>query len=641
MKRAYSVLNIKSVDEEKRIIEGIATTPTPDRVNDVVVPEGIEFSLPFPFLYQHNSSKPIGTVAAAKLSPDGMFIKVQIAAAGVAQFIDEAWALIKAGLVRGLSIGFRSLEESFDRELGGYRFLRTEIYEVSAVTIPANAEASITSIKSADCEQAALGDKSRKPVRLDPKFNHPGVTGQKKAKEMKPIAEQIAGFEAKRAASVARQTEIMNKAAEDGRTLDETETQEFDGLASEVKTIDEHLVRLKAHEKQILATATPITDKTVAGEKSGSDARSGIVTVKGPSLPLGTGFVRYAMALMAARGNRQEAFQAVTANKSWEDTTPQVANVLRVPDQIMKTAVAAGTTLASGWASQLADYTYMASEFIEYLRPMTIIGKVPGLRRVPFNITIPLQDAGASVSWVGEGAVKPLTKLNFDTINFRFAKAAGIVVLTDELVRFSNPSAEALVRTDLANAITQFLDEQFIQPAITATPNVSPASITNGANSHGASGTDAADFRTDIGSLLGYFLAANISPAGSVLVMTPGQAVALAIMTNVIGQPEFPTINADGGSIMGYNVVTSQSCTSGVVSFFKPSEILLADDGGIQIDASREASIMMDDGSSPTTATVVSMFQYNKVALRVERVINWARRRDDAVAYLSGCNYHQ
>lgn len=63
--------------------------------------------------------------------------------------IDEAWASIKAGLVRGLSIGFRPIEYSFLDE-GGIRFLSWDLLEVSAVTIPANAECSIQTVKSFD-----------------------------------------------------------------------------------------------------------------------------------------------------------------------------------------------------------------------------------------------------------------------------------------------------------------------------------------------------------------------------------------------------------------------------------------------------------------------------------------------------------
>ncbi len=55
MKRAYSLFTVKSIDEEQRIIEGIATTPSTDRMGDIVEPEGAQFKLPIPLLWQHNS----------------------------------------------------------------------------------------------------------------------------------------------------------------------------------------------------------------------------------------------------------------------------------------------------------------------------------------------------------------------------------------------------------------------------------------------------------------------------------------------------------------------------------------------------------------------------------------------------------
>ena len=53
MKKAYSLLQVKSVDAEQRIIKGIASTPTPDRSDDIVDPQGAKFALPIPFLWHH------------------------------------------------------------------------------------------------------------------------------------------------------------------------------------------------------------------------------------------------------------------------------------------------------------------------------------------------------------------------------------------------------------------------------------------------------------------------------------------------------------------------------------------------------------------------------------------------------------
>ncbi|MNP14312.1 Phage capsid family protein [compost metagenome] len=293
----------------------------------------------------------------------------------------------------------------------------------------------------------------------------------------------------------------------------------------------------------------------------------------------------------------------------------------------------------------------MASEFIELLRPQTIIGKIQGLRRVPFNVKMSGQTSGSSVNWVGEGKPKPVSALAFDTTTLRFTKAAGIVVLTDELVRFSNPSAEALVQADLTASMAQFLDVAFVDPAIAEVAEVSPASITHGVTPIVASGTTADALKADVKRLFAAFLAANMTPAGAVWIMTPTMALTISMMNNALGQSEFPGIDMNGGTFMGLPVIVSESvpATPGSGSpvtgagqrliLAKASEILLADDGGVTIDVSREASLQMNSAPTSGATELVSLWQSNMVALRAERFINWKRRRLQAVGYIDSANY--
>lgn len=151
--KAWSTFEIKSVDEDQRIIRGIASTPSTDRDNDIVNPLGANFSLPLPFLWMHDSSLPVGQVIAATPTDKGIPVTIQLAkvteTGTLKDRLDEAWQSIKAGLVRGLSIGFRPTESERLAD-GGRHFKAWDWYELSAVTIAANAEASITSIKRAD-----------------------------------------------------------------------------------------------------------------------------------------------------------------------------------------------------------------------------------------------------------------------------------------------------------------------------------------------------------------------------------------------------------------------------------------------------------------------------------------------------------
>ena len=58
---------------------------------------------------------------------------------------------------------------------------------------------------------------------------------------------------------------------------------------------------------------------------------------------------------------------------------------------------------------------------------------------VPFNVNVPQQTAGGTIKWVGELKPKPVTAMAFAMESLGFAKVAAIVVLSQELVRFSNP----------------------------------------------------------------------------------------------------------------------------------------------------------------------------------------------------------
>lgn len=656
MDRAYSLLTVKSVEEEQRIIRGVATTPTPDRVGDIVEPLGVKFTNPMPLLHQHDADRPVGTVKFDRPTKDGITFEAQLPKIDepgpLKDRVDTAWGEVKAGLVRAVSIGFRTLEDGYEvMKTGGLRFLKTEVMELSLVTVPANADAKISLIKSID--RPLLAATGKEPTDADRPVT-PGASGPEttpnpkkgvKIMATKTIAEQISAFEATRQAKAARQDEIMTKAAEEGATLDQAQAEEYDTLTDEVKSIDAHLVRLAALEKANVAKATPAEGRTA---EEGSAARGGTrVEVKGTNLPKGTAFTRYAMALGRSKGN---LMQAAEIAKGWHDSTPEVETVL-------KAAVAAGTTTDTTWAKPLVEYQNMASEFAELLRPQTIIGRIPGLRRVPFNIKVPRQTAGSSASWVGEGAPKPVSALAFDQITLGSTKLAGIVVLTDELVRQSNPSAEAIVRQDLVDTIVLTMDRDFVDPANSGNTDVKPASITNGVTPVIATGVTADHVRADVKALMAKFITANMSLAGAVWIMSEVQALGLAMMVNPLGQPEFPGLainGTSGGIFFGLPVVLSENVVANPGSgspltgagariiLAKASEIMLADDGEVMLDASREASLQMDSAPTnpPTGSTVFrSLWQDNLVGIRAERFINWRKRRSGAVQFIDSAKY--
>jgi HK97 family phage major capsid protein/HK97 family phage prohead protease len=589
--RAYSLLEIKSVAAPQRTFSGIASTPELDRQGDSFDPAGATFRESLPLLFHHDPKQPIGRVTLTR-TPAGIVFDATIPEVDepgpLKTRVDEAWQSIKAGVITGVSIGHRVLEGGLERlKNGTRRITRSEICELSLVTIPANASASILTVKSL----------SKGPVMT--------------------IAERIQGLTNTRADLGLRMRDAMESAPA-GSTLDETAAKTVDDLTLQMKSCDADLARWRNMEALQMTTAQPVASRIASPYAH--------VSVKS-NLPAGTSFIRFHCARIAAKAAGVDP--ASWAAARWDDTTPEVALAL-------KAAVAPGTATDATWAAPLVN-PKISADFIEMMRAATIIDQISGLNKVPFNTKIPMQTGGGTFNWVGEMKPKPVTSMAFSSVSLDWAKVAGITVLTQELIKLSSPQAEDVVRRSMVKDIAAFLDGQFVNPAVAAVAGISPASITNGAPTAAATANPLAD----IMGLISHFVNNNISVAGVHFLMSPTNALSLSFKTNTDGSAVFPGISAGGGSYKGLTFITSQTVGALVIAL-QPELIMMADDGGVTIDASTEASIQMDGApTSPVadTTVYVSMFQMNTVALRAERFITWKKANANAVKYLTAAAY--
>lgn len=640
--RAYSIFEIKSIDAERRIFSGIATTPETDVQGDIVEPLGLSYAPEIPLLLNHDKLNPVGWARLGKATKSGIPFTAQVAQidedGDVKRLVDKAWHSIKARLFTGVSIGIRSTREFVDQlSTGGLHWKKAEVNELSVVAFPANRSARISTVKSLDAEMLAATGKG-----IEDPPSRPGATGSPRKDMTKTASERIAEMRTSLKAKGERMAAIMEK---EDRSPQENE--ELAGLKSETAQITDEIGNLEALESVNATLAGPVAGHKAA---SGSASRGGLYVAGGlsgvgnprPQDPPGTDFARYVLAKMAGLVFQGQITATEYAQQRWRDS-PRVVNAL-------KAAVPAATTTDPTWASPLVETQTIASEFIAFLRPQTIIGRIPGLRNVPFNMRAVSQTSGGTAYWTGEGRAKPLTRFAFASTTLGFTKVAAISVLTDELVRFSAPSAEAIVRDALRDVIVERMDEDFIDPSNAGTANIKPASITNGVTPLASQGNSANDIRADIANLIGEFVEGNQNVAGLVLIMPNTLALQLSLMRNSQGVREFPDLTLNGGTLEGIPVVTSMyanfgSPTNNIVIALNANEILLADDGQVTVDASREASLEMDDApshrsSSPVAeSTLVSMFQTNSVALRAERAINWAKRRTTSVQYMEDVDW--
>jgi HK97 family phage major capsid protein len=459
--------------------------------------------------------------------------------------------------------------------------------------------------------------------------SRPGASGETTAPRsntMKGIPDRLAALNAQHAEKSKRMDELVTKCEGEFEKLEAGERDEYDRLNEDLQPILRDIGRLQGYQAAI-NKSVPVDFAVGTDPQRASRVRYGDAQMKS-NLPPGTTFVRSVIAKAAGRGSISDAIQI--AKQRWKDA-PEVVDYLQKAN--------AGSTVSGNWADDLSQTRIVESEFIELLRPATVLGRLQGTRSADFNTTMISQTSGSTVGWVAELAAKPVGELAFSSVTIPVSKAAGIVVLSEEQIMVSRPNSEDVVRQDLIAQMAQFLDEQFLDPSVTAVANTNPASITNGASSFAATGTDADNLRADLYRLFGYFSAASMGVSGLTLIMTSNLAMGIALLTNALGQPEFPGMTLNGGPLLGMNVIVSDnvsgSSTSGLIIAVKPSEIYIADNGGVRVDVSREATLDMAGGNTPA----FSLWQKNCVGLRAERFISWAKRRSTAVAYISAAGY--
>lgn len=155
-KKTAPVLEIKSLKDSGEF-EGYGSTfgGEPDAYGDVIAAGAYGDSLTshkakgtMPKLFwQHNADEPIGKWIDAKEDDRGLLLNGRLNMD--VQRGREAHALLKAGDIDGLSIGYRIKEYSVDTESGVWTLEKLDLVEVSIVSVGANENAVVQSVKAA------------------------------------------------------------------------------------------------------------------------------------------------------------------------------------------------------------------------------------------------------------------------------------------------------------------------------------------------------------------------------------------------------------------------------------------------------------------------------------------------------------
>lgn len=431
------------------------------------------------------------------------------------------------------------------------------------------------------------------------------------AKLLKALAEKNTAMQA-----------ALSKSAEAGTTPDETTEAEIQAIEKDIAALNVNIERTKkqiAAAEEAAATATPVAGQTEAQAKATAEGKKEVPRIQVESnLPKGIGFAQYARAKLAA---------ALEAKKGHYIAPVDMAKQLGFGDEVqdLVTKATLGTTTDAGFAASLVTENRLVGEFVDMLRAATVFDQLTGFRNVPFNSKIPSQLTGGTAAWVGEGAAKPLTNPTYSEVEIKEHKLAAITVYTQELMRRSDPAVDVLVRDDLIEASKTLIDNTFLDAVAASTAR--PAGVLNGVAATPNTGTTAAAYEADLLALINSFVTANLSLDGSYFLMSETRAAQISLLRDALGNSYFTGMALRGTrTLMGIPVITSQAVGNKII-LVKTSEILLAQDGGVDVSYSDQATLV--DGG-----TTHHLWQENKFAVRVEKFITWAKRRPIAAAYL-------
>lgn len=145
----YKDSDVRGYEVDKRLITFVASTEQVDRAGDIIRVDGWDtrnYMRNPVFLLAHKSSEmPIGRTKRIWVDGKKLMATVEFLPEGIDQRADLAYQLFKQKFLNAVSVGFKSIEHEWRKDPEGnyigIDFKRTELLEISAVSVPANAAA--------------------------------------------------------------------------------------------------------------------------------------------------------------------------------------------------------------------------------------------------------------------------------------------------------------------------------------------------------------------------------------------------------------------------------------------------------------------------------------------------------------------
>lgn len=311
----------------------------------------------------------------------------------------------------------------------------------------------------------------------------------------------------------------------------------------------------------------------------------------------------------------------------------QLAQARGAPDRVqrlIKAPVAAGSSLNADYA-ELYDAGVATTAFVESLEGDSILATLlPDANVVPLRTRAALLTVGASAWIVGEGAAVPVGRLALEGGGLEPVCAAGLVVLSTELINASGTAAEALISRELRRAVATTMDAKLIDLAVDGD---TPSNVSVGA--------DYVDAIADLRWLL-----FNVAPRKNsrlLWAMAADVANGGATLTNIGGALIFPDLTPQGGQLLGVPAIVAEALPAGTLQLWDAQGFAFAVEA-IQVADYGQGDILLEsaptqNATTPTPTTMLSLWQNGLRATLAKAYFGARRLRANAVAEITACGW--
>jgi len=314
------------------------------------------------------------------------------------------------------------------------------------------------------------------------------------------------------------------------------------------------------------------------------------------------------------------------------------------PEGVIRTAsgMLAGVGSAGGF---IVPPDYVA-QLIEILRPMTVV-RGSGVRTIEMprgTMQMPRQTQAATASYGGEVTSIPISNPQVGQLVATYKKLTALTPISNDLLRYSDPSVDALVRDDLAQIIARREDLAFIRgdgtldspkgfasfclasQKITSTPSFTLATAAN-----------------ELGGAINKIESANVPMSSLLWIMAPRVKNYLLNVQNSNGFYVYQEEMTRTKTLLGWpwatttqipiNLTVGANNDCSEIYIVAMNQGLLFDSMRLELAVSREASYVDTGGNQ------VNTFQSDQMLIRCIAEHDFLMRHDEAVAMITGCRY--